>query len=224
MTKPIYTFSTENLNIKYKARLRKRTSVVLLLHIFGKNCLPAVLTRWNDETDPPFTTFQGAVMMLLHEPQGFFQTAFWITLLCAKGPHSFPFMSRFHLNVNVSQNVWQNWTYEDVVVHSALDRCPHGEVTGTAGHQVDPRGKVKGERKGASSFQLTSSRWVASSGNNSLTKSSSDLGWMAREGAGLVRETPCCLVCSFWRRRSFLRSLAFRHGGRLGSAPLPAHR
>lgn len=76
MTKPIYTFSTENLNIKYKARLRKRTSVVLLLHIFGKNCLPAVLTRWNDETDPPFTTFQGAVMMLLHEPQGFFQTAF----------------------------------------------------------------------------------------------------------------------------------------------------
>lgn len=59
-------------------------------------------------------------------------------------------------------------------------------------------------------------------------KSSRGLGWLAWVGVGGVGETMAetpsasCLICSFWRRRSFLKSLAFRHGGRLASAPTPA--
>lgn len=65
-------------------------------------------------------------------------------------------------------------------------------------------------------------------------KSSRSLGWLVWEvaggaagvaGAGVASpEAPSalCLTCSFWSRRSFLRSLALRHGGRLASAPRPA--
>lgn len=59
-------------------------------------------------------------------------------------------------------------------------------------------------------------------------KSSRGLGWLVWVGVGGVGETmeatpsASCLICSFWRRRSFLKSLAFRHGGRLASAPTPA--
>lgn len=61
-------------------------------------------------------------------------------------------------------------------------------------------------------------------------KSSRSLGWLVWEvvggagGAGVASlETPSalCLACSFRSRRSFLKSLAFRHGGRLTSAPRP---
>lgn len=58
-------------------------------------------------------------------------------------------------------------------------------------------------------------------------KSSKSLGWLVWEvagGAGVASsETPSalCLTCSFWSRRSFLKSLAFRQGGRLASAPRP---
>lgn len=77
-------------------------------------------------------------------------------------------------------------------------------------------------------FLLTSRQWEKLSGNDSLMKSSSVLVWLVWVGVGGVGETmeetpsACCLICSFWRRRSFLKSLAFRHGGRLGSAPIPA--
>lgn len=77
-------------------------------------------------------------------------------------------------------------------------------------------------------FLLTSRQWEELSGNDSLMKSSRVLGWLVWGGVGGVgetmEETPSapCLICSFWRRRSFLRSLAFRHGGRLASAPTPA--
>lgn len=59
-------------------------------------------------------------------------------------------------------------------------------------------------------------------------KSSRSLGWLVWEVAGGAgapsEETPSalCLTCSFWSRRSFLTSLAFRHRGRLASAPRPA--
>lgn len=60
-------------------------------------------------------------------------------------------------------------------------------------------------------------------------KSSSSLGWFVWEVAGgageASEETPpsaLCLTCCFWSRRSFRKSLAFRHGGRLASAPRPA--
>lgn len=75
---------------------------------------------------------------------------------------------------------------------------------------------------------LTSRQWEESLGNDSLMKSSRSLGWFVWQGAGgageMMEETPStsCLVCSFWRRRSFRSSLAFRHGGRLASAPSPA--
>ena len=60
------------------------------------------------------------------------------------------------------------------------------------------------------------------------------LGWGAWPGgasvgvgvvgvAGEAPESPptARLICSFCRRRSFRRSLAFRQGGRAGSAPFP---
>lgn len=84
---------------------------------------------------------------------------------------------------------------------------------------------IKREKESTySRFLLTSRQWEELSGNDSLMKSSRSLGWLVWVGAGGVGETPsaCCLTCSFWRRRSFLKSLAFRHGGRLGSAPIPA--
>lgn len=75
---------------------------------------------------------------------------------------------------------------------------------------------------------LTSRLWEESFGGNSLMKSSRSLGWLVwgvARGAGVaLPETPSalCLTCSFWSHRSFLKSLAFRHGGRLASAPTPA--
>lgn len=80
-------------------------------------------------------------------------------------------------------------------------------------------------------ISLTSRLWEETFGGNSLMKSSRSLAWLVWEVAGgaggggvASPETPSalCLMCSFWRRRSFLKSLAFRHGGRLASAPRPA--
>lgn len=79
-----------------------------------------------------------------------------------------------------------------------------------------------------SMFLLTSRQWEELSGNDSLMKSSRGLGWLLCVGVGglgdTMEETPSasCLICSFWWRRSFLKSFAFRHGGRLASAPTPA--
>lgn len=77
-------------------------------------------------------------------------------------------------------------------------------------------------------FLLTSRQWEELSGNGSLMKSSRVLGTLVWLGVGevgvTVEGTPsvCCLISSFWWRRSFLKSLAFRHGGLSGSTPIPA--
>lgn len=75
---------------------------------------------------------------------------------------------------------------------------------------------------------LTSRQWEAVLIEDSLMKSSRDFGglvWVGVGGGGdTVEETAPAsfLIWSFWSRRSFLNSLAFRHGGRLVSAPTPA--
>lgn len=74
---------------------------------------------------------------------------------------------------------------------------------------------------------LTSSRCLASSGRDSAIRSSSVLAWVGGAGAGAEAEPAdeappsCSLCCSFSCRRCLRRSLALRHGGRLGSAPAP---
>ena len=84
---------------------------------------------------------------------------------------------------------------------------------------------IKKKESTHSRFLLTSRQWEELSGSDSLMKSSRGLVWAAVGGEGETMEgTPSafCLIWSFWRRRSFLKSLAFRHGGRAGSAPIPA--
>lgn len=72
---------------------------------------------------------------------------------------------------------------------------------------------------------LTSKRCSGSLGKDSVMNSSNDLDWLDEDfdGAGFGEEdtVSCCFCCSFWSRLSFLMSLAFRHRGLLGSAPLP---
>lgn len=83
------------------------------------------------------------------------------------------------------------------------------------------KNKAKFQKQAALKTLLTSRRSEELSSKDSLMKSSSVLGWLVLAGFASEIPAPCCLFWSFWRRRSFLKSLAFLQGGRLGSAPNP---